>query len=98
MVILNQITADEFRLFMILPSIIRDARDEMGSIGGTLNELDMNAKQIQMRLYKWTQTDGQIERLLKFLGNYGLVVTSDTSVSMIGGSSTYVSFKGLTDV
>ena len=83
---------------MLLPSIIQDARGEMESMGSTLNSLDMNAKQIQIRLHKWTQTVVQIEQLLKFLGNYGLIVTKDTSESMIGGSSTYVSFMGLTNV
>ena len=97
LVILNQITADEFRLFMLLPSIIQDSRDEMESLGGTLNSLDMNAAQVQMRLHNWFQTEGQIERLLKFLGNYGLIVTQDTSTSTIGGSSTHVTFMGLTD-
>ncbi len=98
LVILNQITADEFRLFMLLPAIIQDARDEMESIGGTLNYLEMNPKQIQMRLHNWTQVEVQIERLLKFLGNYGLIVTKDTTTTMIGGSSTSVTFMGLTDV
>lgn len=97
LLILEQITADELRLFMLLPTIMNDATEEMKSMGAPVREMNMNVLQVQMRLANWTQTEGQIDRLLRFLGNYGLLVTADTVSPTLGGSSTRVSFKGLTD-
>lgn len=98
LVILDQITADELRLFMLLPSIIQDSVAEIESNGGTVRGLDMNPAQIRSRLSNWHMTDGQIEMLLRFLGNYGLIVSNDISHStMGGGGSTHLNFKGLTE-
>lgn len=98
LLILDQITADELRLFMLLPSIVEDSIEEIESVGGVMKELDMNSTQVQMRLCNWTQTKGQIETLLRFLGNYGLIISNDVSLSTIGGGSTHLNFKGLTEV
>ncbi len=97
LLIMDQITADELRLFMLLPKIIEDFKEEAESLGSKLNDLNANSTQINLRLNKWTKTDGQIEQLLRFLSNYGLVVTVDFTANTLGGGTPSIRFKGLTD-
>lgn len=97
LLIMDQITADELRLFMLLPTIIEDFKLEAELLGSQLNDLNVDSAQINLRLHKWKMPDGQIERLLRFLGNYGLVVTVDYTANTLGGGISSLQFKGLTD-
>ena len=106
--ILDQITGDELRLFMLLPNIIKDSDDEMtylSSVGrvGIPNlskrEVNMNTRQVKMRLKNWKIKTRNLSALIHFLTNYGLIDSQDTNIGGIGGGGiSDVSLKGITDI
>lgn len=99
LLILDQITPEELRLFMVLPSVIVDWQQEGIRLGGDINdEIYLNRKQIQLRLLNWSISEKEIGNLLGFLNNYGLVNIQNSSGGTIGGGgNSDVDFRGLTD-
>ncbi len=104
--ILEQITGDEFRLFMLLPTIIQDWHDESVALSNSEHEreaiesrnIEMNTMQVIMRLKDWDIKKRKFSALLRFLNNYGLIVSHDTSTSGIGGGgSNDLIFSGLSE-
>lgn len=105
--VLDQITGDELRLFMLLPNIIQDADNEhlayateesRKAFNPMTRELHMNTLQIKMRLKNWKIKTKDLSTLMRFLSNYGLIVTYDVSYSGIGGGgSNELIFSGITD-
>ena len=106
--ILDQITGDELRLFMLLPDIIKDANDEMlflssgGRVGipdPSKRETSMNTVQVKMRLKNWKIKNKDLSAIIRFLTNYGLIISQDVSVSGIGGGGTTdITFEGITKI
>ena len=106
--ILDQITGEELRLFMLLPNIICDSDNEFlaysteegrRSFNPLKREICMNTMQIKMRLKNWKIKNKDLSSLIHFLSNYGIINSYDTSVSGIGGGgSNDLVFAGLTEV
>lgn len=107
--ILDQITGDELRLFILLPLIAEDSKEEMRSISTkteqeksniTNRETDMNLFQVKMRLKNWDISDRELSSLLRFLGNYGIISTQDVGSSggFGGGGGSVTHFQGITKV
>lgn len=106
--ILDQITVEELRLFMLLPNIVDDSNSEFfaysteemqRSIDLSKREIDMNVMQVKMRLKDWKIKNRDLSSILHFLANYGVISAYDISTSGIGGSgSNDIIFCGLTDV
>ncbi len=106
--ILDQITGEELRLFMLLPNIINDSNDEFikhstEEIQKTTDlskrEIDMNTLQVKMRLKDWKIKTRDLASILHFLANYGIISTYDVSISGIGGGGkSDIIFNGITDV
>lgn len=105
--ILDQVTGDEIRLFMLLPNIIEDSDNEMAllsaqsraSFDRSNREISMNTYQIKMRLKDWNIKNKDLSALILFLTNYGLIFSQQNSTSSIGGGgSTDIVFGGLTEI
>lgn len=105
--ILDQITGDELRLFMLLPNIVEDSDKEMAHLSAqsqtvydlSKREISMNTLQVKMRLKNWEIKTKNLSALIRFLTNYGLISSQDTSTSGIGGAgSTDINFEGVTDM
>ena len=107
--ILDQITGDELRLFILLPFIAEDSKEEMRSISTKTEqeklkiserETDMNLFQVKMRLKDWDISDRDLASLLRFLGNYGLIATQDVASGggFGGGGGSMTHFQGITEV
>lgn len=106
--ILDQITGDELRLFMLFPNIIEDSNNELLSLATDKQqdaselrnrEVTMNVVQVKMRLKNWKIENRNLSALIRFLTNYGLIISQDVSVGGIGGGgSTDITFQGITEV
>lgn len=106
--ILDQITGEELRLFMLLPNIINDSNDEFfrhsteeiqKTIDLTKREIDMNTLQVKMRLKDWKIKTRDLTSIIRFLTNYGIISTYDVSiVGLGGGGKSDIIFTGLTNV
>lgn len=106
--ILDQITGDELRLFMLLPNIIEDSNNELFSLATDkeqatadllTREVTMNVLQVKMRLKNWGIKTRNLSALIRFLTNYGLIISQDSSSGGIGGGGTTdVIFQGITEV
>ena len=106
--VLDQITGKELRLFMLLNNIIKDLDDEfiayataeqIKSFDVSKREVRMNSLQIKMRLKNWKIKTEDLNSLIRFLTNYGIITSYDVSISGIGGGGSYeLIFAGLTDV
>ena len=106
--ILDQITGDELRLFMLLPNIIEDSSNELFSLATNkqlaatelrTREVEMNVLQVKMRLKNWRIKTKNLSALIRFLSNYGLIISQDVSAGGIGGGgATDVTFQGITEV
>ena len=106
--VLDQITGDELRLFMLLPKIIEDSdneflqystEEERKNFNPKKRELSMNTIQVKMRLKNWEIKTRDLSALVRFLTNYGIIVSYDVSISGIGGGgSNDLIFTGLTEV
>lgn len=105
--VLDQITGDELRLFVLLPNIIKDSNDEFlafateetrRSFDPSKREVNMNTVQVRMRLKGWKIRTRDLSSLMRFLTNYGIISSYDVSTTMIGGGgSNDLIFAGLTD-
>jgi hypothetical protein len=106
--IMDQITGDELRLLMLLPTIIKDSNDEYlayaseeqrNSFDAGTRDFQMNTLQIKMRLKNWRIKTKDLAALIRFLTNYGLIVTYDVSaVGIGGGGNNDLAFSGLTAI
>lgn len=97
--IIDQITPEELRLFILLPKIIADNEKQLLNISKTPVEvIEIDAYQIKMRLYNWDITEKEIENSLIFLNNYGLVLIKHIASGTIGGGgATDIDFAGLSN-
>lgn len=106
--VLDQITGEELRLFILLPNIINDSNDEFfrhsteetqRTVDLSKREIDMNTLQVKMRLKNWKIKTRDLTSITRFLTNYGIISTYDVSIAGIGGGGkSDIIFTGLTDV
>ena len=103
--VLDQITGEELRLFMLVPAILQDSDDNYSkylAVGTALRDPALrdalNTMQVKMRLKNWKIRTRDLTSLLRFLSNYGLIVTCDLSAALVGGAvSNDIGLVGVTE-